>query len=229
MFSKDKDLEVFDDEFDTFWAAVTSSNNEDLKEFRRFPYFPNPHIRSNCFLIDRQLLLKLHFKLKPVKIDCNLFESGAESLSARLQGLGRRLLVVGDNGDAYDVQDWVKSRTFRLEDQSNLLFGDNQTRAFASLFPAEQRILRNMTWGDYIDCPVPKRLKLGFSFEKSDRQLLSFQPRRGRTFEANARAGSKLISIVIPTHNRLASGARGDTTGNLWYLTIVPKNRLSRT
>ena len=186
-----------------FWGEITTKD-ENIKEFRKFPYFPNPHIRSNAFLIDRKLLLKLDFKLKLTKIDCNKFESGSDGLSIRLQRLGLRLLVVGKNGAAYDVPDWVKSGTFRLEDQSNLLFGDNQTRELTSLGPAEQSMLRNMTWGDYIDCPLPERLKLGFSFERNERQLLGPGSPDRTAFGAKAAVGSKLISIVIPTHNRLA-------------------------
>ena len=65
-------------------------------------------------------------------------------------------------------------------------------------------MLRNLTWGDYIDCPLPERLKLGFSFERNDRQLLGPGSPDRTASGAKAAAGSKLISIVIPTHNRLA-------------------------
>ena len=94
LFSGPINLADFDDEYDKFWAEMTTTD-ANVAEFRKFPYLPNPHIRSNCFLIDRKLLLELDFKLKLTKIDCNRFESGSDGLSARLQRLGLRLLVVG--------------------------------------------------------------------------------------------------------------------------------------
>jgi glycosyltransferase involved in cell wall biosynthesis len=196
-------LEAFDDEYDTFWAETTTKN-EEPKEFRKFPYFPNPHIRSNCFLIDRNLLLSLDLRLRPTKLDCHLFECGPDGLSAKLLRLGLRLLVVGKNGAAYDVPDWPKSGTIRLNDQSNLLFGDNQTREFSLLRPLEQSTQQTMTWGDYIDSSFPKRLKLGLSFDKSERLLLASRPPRDTASATSAEVGGTLISIVIPTHNRLA-------------------------
>lgn len=222
--AKPSDLLRFDDEFDMHWAGVTSDLH-DAREFRNFPDFPNPHIRSNGFLIERRLLLKLNFELKPTKIDCNRFESADNGLSGRLLGLGRRLLLVGAGGEAYDVRDWPKSGTFRLENQGSLLFGDNQTRLFSALSAQEQKIMRLITWGDYVESSLPKRLRLGFSFAKNDRQLPSRPTTPGNGFSLNAGATAKLFSIVIPTHNKLALVAdaietvRRDTKHN-WELVV---------
>jgi glycosyltransferase involved in cell wall biosynthesis len=201
LFKARPDLTGIVDEFESYWAGITSDTGP-LGEFRKFPYFPNAHLRSNCFLIETDLLRKLNFKLKLTKIECNLFESGVDSLSARLLRQGRKLLVVGADGTAFDVQDWPRSGTFRLGQQSNLLFGDNQTRSFDALSIEERELLSILTWGDYIDNAVPERLKLGFAFEKNDRLLRA--PHRQTDGAAEATAPKALLSIVIPTHNRLA-------------------------
>ena len=209
LFRDPPDLTKVNDGFETHWAAMTSDNGP-LAEFRRFPYFPNPHLRSNCFLINRKQLLGLGFKLEPTKIDCNRFESGVVSLSGVLQRQGKKLLLVGADGRGYDVPDWPNSGTFRLGEQQNLLFGDNQTRSFESYSTKERQALQMLTWGDYIDCKVPERLKLGFTFEKNDRLLRGLPPERG--IIKNLKQKDVFVSIVIPTHNRAALVAQAIET-----------------
>jgi glycosyltransferase involved in cell wall biosynthesis len=201
LFHDRPDLTKINDAFETHWASLTSDNGP-FVEFRKFPYFPNPHLRSNCFLINRKQLLGLGFRLEPTKIDCNLFESGVGGLSGVLQRQGKKLLLVGADGHGYDVPDWPNSGTFRLGEQHNLLFGDNQTRSYQALSIQEREVVRMLTWGDYVDCKTPERMKLGFSFEKNDRLLCGFPPEA----EIIKRIQGKdvFVSIVIPTHNRVA-------------------------
>ena len=118
--------------------------------FRKFPYFPNPHIRSNCFLIDRSLLLSLDFRLKLTKLDCQLFESGSDGLSAKLLGLGLRLLVVGRTSRrAYDVADSAKSwHVLDVEvEVISLSQAIIELMSSALLWPPGQCALRNLTMG----------------------------------------------------------------------------------
>jgi glycosyltransferase involved in cell wall biosynthesis len=201
LFHDSPDLTKINDGFETHWAAATSDNGP-LGEFRKFPYFPNPHLRSNCFLINRQRLLGLGFRLEPTKIDCNRFESGVVSLSGVLQRQGKKLLLIGADGHGYDVPDWPNSATFRLSEQQNLLFGDNQTRSYQALSTEERQALRMLTWGDYVDCQVPERLKLGLTFEKNHRLLCGLPPET--EIIKKIRGKDVFVSIVIPTHNRAA-------------------------
>lgn len=209
LFQQFPDLTKINDGFETHWAVQTSDNGP-LAEFRKFPYFPNPHVRSNCFLINRKRLLGLGFKLEPVKIDCNRFESGVVSLSGVLQRQGKKLLLVGADGQSFDVPDWPKSGTFRLGDQQNLLFGDNQTRSYQALSTKEREALRMLSWGDYVDCNVPERMKLGFAFEKNDQLLCGLPPET--EIITKIRRKDVFISIVIPTHNRAALAAQAIET-----------------
>ena len=58
-------------------------------------------------------------------------------------------MVVGKDGQSYDIDQWRKSGTFRLGDQDNLLVKDNQTRAYDEMNAASKRAYAVMTWGDY--------------------------------------------------------------------------------
>src|SRR6202042_3815101 len=110
--------------------------------------------------------------------------------------------VVGAERRGYDVREWPNSGTFRLGDQQNLLFGDNQTRSYDAFSMEERKALRMLTWGDYVDNKVPERMKLGLSFEK-DQQLLSGLPPETEIIKKIQRK-DVFVSIVIPTHNRAA-------------------------
>jgi len=136
-------------------------------DIKQFPRFPNPHIRSNGFMLRRDLLLSLRVSPTATKIDANLFESGALSLTQKLRRTGLSAIVVGKDGRGYDVPDWWRSGTFRLGDQGNLLIADNHTRAFAVMSDGARVAHARMTWGDYLG-PAPQDFPdFGFGFEKA--------------------------------------------------------------
>jgi hypothetical protein len=114
---------------------------------RDYPRFPNPHVRTSTFAIDRRLLLGM--QLPPVrdKRDAYLIESGYASLTRRVQRRALRAVVVDRTGRVYDPPEWPSSRTFRSGGQENLLVSDNQTRAFAMAPPALRRQLARDSWG----------------------------------------------------------------------------------
>lgn len=116
-----------------------------------FPIFPNIHIRSTSFMIDRKLFVDITKGQKIAnKIDAFHFESGPESLTQQVLAKGKDILLVGRNGRGYSPQFWATSDTFRQGTQKNLLVADNQTRNF-SLFPwNEKREFVIRTWGKYI-------------------------------------------------------------------------------
>jgi hypothetical protein len=117
----------------------------------RFPRFPNIHIRSNAFMIDRAMFCSIarQFSFRD-KLDAFLFESGPNSMTRQILSRGLEALVVGRNGQGYAWRLWPRSDTFRQNEQSNLLIGDNQTRHFAALALAEQRALARWTWGRFL-------------------------------------------------------------------------------
>ncbi len=134
----------------------------------RFPAFPNPHIRSNGFMMRRARFLQLGLPSTPEKFDTSLFESGPDSMTARLRAQGLRVAVVGADGEQHEVADWWRSGTFRQGDQRNLLFADNHTRAFAAMSPGGRATHQRTTWGDFLG-PAPEHFPgLGVLFPKGD-------------------------------------------------------------
>jgi hypothetical protein len=116
----------------------------------QFPKFPNMHIRSNAFMIDRDMFATIARRFTFTdKLDAFLFESGPESMTRQVQSLGLEVLVVGRNGQGYSSGSWPRSGTFRQDGQANLLIGDNQTRSFDALPLADQQALARWTWGHF--------------------------------------------------------------------------------
>lgn len=129
----------------------------DAPPFDTFGAFPNPHLRSNAFMVARDLFLDLtKGAVFGDKADAYLFESGPQSMTRRVLERGRQVLVVGRNGRFYPPRWWPLSDTFRQGTQHNLLVGDNQTRAFDALKWPEKRQVSLQTWGAYIreDAPL---------------------------------------------------------------------------
>jgi len=121
-----------------------------------YPPFPNPHLRSNAFMIKRSVLAESRFAPPRNKHEALAFESGADGLSAQLRGAGLELLIIGADGTAYGPEQWPASRTFRSGDQENLLVGDNQTRGFTRLSPLGRVALQFITWGHGMQDPLPE-------------------------------------------------------------------------
>ena len=138
-------------------ALVGSTGSfESLNDYNSvFPGFPNAHLRSNAFMIDRNTFCSIagafHFK---EKVDAFLFESGPLSMTRRIQEQGLEILVVGRNGRGYSPRWWPHSGTFRQGMQSNLLIGDNQTRNFDAMTWPEKREASNASWD-----PICRRRK----------------------------------------------------------------------
>jgi hypothetical protein len=112
-----------------------------------FAPFPNPHLRSNGFMIARELLLDLQWPVLRSKHDAWALESGKQSISRQVWGRGLEVLVVGRNGLAYPPERWRESATFRSGDQANLLIVDNRTRQYEQAKSPLRRRLEEMAWG----------------------------------------------------------------------------------
>ncbi len=179
------------------WMALTRPGGV-FHDFTRFKRFPNPHIRTNAFLMRRETLVGLGVRLENSKASCLEFESGPTGLQARIEQAGLRAVLVAADGAWYDVEDWPKSRTFRLGDQSNTMVKDNRVREVETSPDSARRRLDAVTWGEYL-APIPPVLaQFGIPFDKGDLR----QPTPGRHRPASP--AKPLISLVIPTHNRLA-------------------------
>ena len=138
--------DLLNERYETYWRSVTSPGGP-VEYYARFPKFPNPHIRTNAFMLSRNLFLDLCPGPMISKSETFEFESGMFGLTRRLLELGLRAKIVGNDGIGYEIEDWPKSNTFRLGGQSNLLVADNQTRSFDDMTEHERKAHVEMTWG----------------------------------------------------------------------------------
>jgi hypothetical protein len=112
-----------------------------------FAQFPSPHLRTNCFLIDRELWLRVCRRTPPNKLAAYRLESGRRSITNRITQMGLRVLVVGRDGRGYELGQWPQSNTFWQANQENLLISDNQTRAYQQGSTYTRLVLSRYAWG----------------------------------------------------------------------------------
>ena len=110
--------------------------------------FPNPHLRTNSFIISRQLMLEVWPRLILNKSAAYMFENGRNSFTQRLLRRGLKPLIVGRDGQGYEKEQWARSNTFRQSNQENLLVADNQTRNYAAADFEKRKCLSVLAWGD---------------------------------------------------------------------------------
>jgi hypothetical protein len=112
-----------------------------------FAPFPNYHVRTNAFIMQRELMLKLWPRLVLTKRGAYLLENGANSLTRRVVQRGLKVMVVGRDGTGFEKEDWNRSWTFRQGNQENLLIGDNQTRRYQNADEETRKHLARAAWG----------------------------------------------------------------------------------
>ncbi len=132
-------------------VGATASYESLNKLDRIFSAFPNPHIRTTGFMINRKFFLSIAGSCKIInKLDAYKFESGPQGLTSTILLLGMRVLLVGANGRGYSMKFWPISKSFRQGLQENLLIADNVTRLYMQHPWIEKYEVTNKTWGDYI-------------------------------------------------------------------------------
>ncbi len=114
---------------------------------RHFDPFPNPHVRTNAFLIRRDVLRAVRARRIVTKAGAHRFESGRDGLTRQVHAMKLDALVVGSDGRGYASAEWPRSRTFRAGRQENLLVADNQTNAYLAADPASRDALARRAWG----------------------------------------------------------------------------------
>ncbi len=112
----------------------------------QFDRYPNPHIRTNAFMIRKDDFLSLRGATFKKKMDAYRFESGRQSMTKQIMAAGLRPVVVDRSGEVYEIPRWKSSSTFWIDAQGNLLIADNQTNSYALGNPQRRSILRNYAW-----------------------------------------------------------------------------------
>lgn len=120
-----------------------------LKPLRalEYPPFPNPHLRTNGFMLRRDELLALDWRIGRSKSSAHRLESGKRSITRQLAARGRGALVVDRDGRGHPPEAWAGSGTFRSGGQERLLIADNRTRQYAEAPAPERERLARMAWG----------------------------------------------------------------------------------
>ena len=158
-------LEAFDAEFEDYWDTITAIGSGNRAYCQNVPAFPNPHIRSNAFMIRRVHLLPFcHRRSLMTKIESYLFESGWHGLTRTILSQGLKALVVNADGKSFEPKDWPGSRTFRTGGQQRLMVHDNQTLKFDTSGDLQRTFMAHMSWGDKSTYPAPPVSTLGVPF-----------------------------------------------------------------
>jgi hypothetical protein len=114
---------------------------------RRWPRFPNPHIRTNAFMLTRDRFRSLHWPDVRTKSAAWELESGRHGMTSRIFDWGLDAMVIGRNRTAYPPERWPSSATFRSGNQGNLLVADNRTRDWERADPHTRSALSRLSWG----------------------------------------------------------------------------------
>lgn len=145
------DQAAADQRFREFWSKQTGGAFDVLGEI---PEFPNPHVRSNGFMMEREIFLATRPDFVGEKHKSYLYESGPNGLTASVEKMGLKPIIVGADGEGYSLDNMLHSRTFRLGDQSNLLITDNQSRSWAQMPPKRREMYTRMSWSENVLGPA---------------------------------------------------------------------------
>ena len=118
-----------------------------VKAWTWCPAFPNPHIRTNGFMIRRDVSQRVRWPRNPSRIAALRFESGRRSLTRQVLEMGLDLVIVGSDGRRFGISEWPSSGTFRQDEQRNLLVADNRTIEYSAATPELRRQLAAAAWG----------------------------------------------------------------------------------
>ncbi len=128
------------------WSRYLTLPMEYLIKYAQYGRFPNPHIRTNAFMLDRKRFLSLQFPQLKTKYDVYRFESGRRSLTRQILAQGLSPVVVGRNGAVYRIRHWELSKTFWSGDQENLIVADNRTGDYEEADPELRFRLEQLAW-----------------------------------------------------------------------------------
>lgn len=115
--------------------------------------FPNPHIRTNGFLVRRDIILKVEAGDTSPHSSGYLLEAGPNGLTRQILRQGLKPLVVDRSGRTWEMEEWAVSRTFRSGNQEGLLIADKHTHRYDSSSGRRRLRLARRAWGDAANVP----------------------------------------------------------------------------
>tara|TARA_B100001057_G_scaffold464493_1_gene519729 strand:- start:683 stop:1498 length:816 start_codon:yes stop_codon:yes gene_type:complete len=120
-----------------------------FKEYKKnYNPFPNPHIRTNGFLINSDDFTSF-IKDKNIrnKEDAWIIESGKSGLTNYFKSRGFKIYVVNSEGEKFLENHWKLSETFNYKYQDKYIISDNQIRKYLNQTNNEKKISQYKTWG----------------------------------------------------------------------------------
>ena len=115
---------------DSYLSAIITI----LKYLIFVPRFPNPHIRTNGFLIHAKNYLEfIQNKKIDSKFESSLLESGNNSFTNYFIKKGFEVVVVNNKNKIFYKDEWKSSETFSFRNQSGIIISDNQIRKYFKL------------------------------------------------------------------------------------------------
>ncbi|MDD3419001.1 MAG: hypothetical protein PHE78_00205 [Candidatus Gastranaerophilales bacterium] len=114
--------------------------------------FPNYHIRTNCFLVDRKIFLKYaeSIKFPSSKADTYAMEHGNKSLTKWFLNKGYNVGVINSDGELFPPEKWDKSGTFRTPDGCKSITQDKHSKIYYNATLLQKRTLEKAAWGKEI-------------------------------------------------------------------------------
>ena len=116
-----------------------------------FESFPAHHVRTNGFLVTRDVMTRIEAGRLRGKLDLYLLESGRHSVTRQVEAMGLRAVVVGRDGRSYEHPAWAGSYTLWQGNQENLLIADNQSRSYDQGDLGIRTLLSRYAWGSFAD------------------------------------------------------------------------------
>ena len=113
-----------------------------------FKPFPNPHLRTTGFMINRKLFLSIKHKPLNTKFNAYLFESGRNGFTNQLIQKGFTPLLIDKNGNTFTLNNMHTSKTFWLKKQQDLMVADNQTEIYENATVELQLKMSKKAWGN---------------------------------------------------------------------------------
>ena len=116
-----------------------------------FPLFPNPHFRTTNFLILGRDFLKYNFsKNLNSKEKAWCVESGRNNLYSFFKKNKFKIFVVNSDNKLFSEDDWHKSDTYAIGNQSKKIMSDNHVRKYAAMNNKEKMKKKFIVWGQNI-------------------------------------------------------------------------------
>ncbi len=109
--------------------------------------FPNVGIRTNAFMVSRDVFVSLDPGDLSAKHGGNLFEAGPNGMTKQIVARGFRPFVVDRFGKYWSSEEWPHSLTFRASNQERLLVSDNRTYDYERTNMRKRRELALRNWG----------------------------------------------------------------------------------